>query len=160
MKTKYLFPNAMKIPGWIFFVIGIVILFSCIGFDLDQQYEIEVNMPAIISEIPFDKANSGVFRIIKNSIYDEVAFSLILIGAMFIAFSKEKHEDEYIMQLRLESLVWAFLVNTAIMLFCIIFFYGLAFYSVMMFNIISISILFLLKFKLALIKGAKYEKQD
>ncbi len=46
---------------------------------------------------------------------------MVLIGLFLIAFSKEKVEDEQIVQIRLDSLRWAIYLNYAILLFSLVF---------------------------------------
>jgi hypothetical protein len=46
---------------------------------------------------------------------------MVLIGLFLIAFSKEKIEDEQIVQLRLSSLRWAIYLNYGILLFSLVF---------------------------------------
>jgi IS4 transposase len=46
---------------------------------------------------------------------------MVLIGLFLIAFSKERVEDEQIVQLRLDSLRWAIYLNYAILLFSLVF---------------------------------------
>jgi hypothetical protein len=49
---------------------------------------------------------------------------LVLVGLFLIAFSREKIEDEQIVQLRLDSLRWAIYLNYAILLFSLLFTQG------------------------------------
>ena len=46
---------------------------------------------------------------------------MVLVGLFLIAFSKERVEDEQIVQLRLDSLRWAIYLNYAILLFSLVF---------------------------------------
>ncbi len=46
---------------------------------------------------------------------------VVLIGLFLVAFSREKIEDEQIVQLRLDSLRWAIYLNYAILLFTLVF---------------------------------------
>lgn len=46
---------------------------------------------------------------------------LVLVGLFLIAFSRERVEDEQIIQLRLASLRWAIYLNYAILLFSLVF---------------------------------------
>jgi hypothetical protein len=46
---------------------------------------------------------------------------MVLIGLFLIAFSKEKIEDERIVQVRLDSLRWAIYLNYAILLLSLVF---------------------------------------
>lgn len=149
MKTRYLLPHSLKLPGWI--ILGIGLLFGVLAFGFDETVQLNVNMPALHYEMLFDH-NNGWFKITNNNITDELAGLLIIIGTLFITFSQEKIEDEFIMKKRLESLVWAVIVNSILMIFSILAFYGMSFFIVLIFNAVSIQILFMIKFKLALKK--------
>ena len=61
------------------------------------------------------------FTIQTNNFTDELGGILLIIGLLLIAFSKEKDEDERISRVRLESLLWATLVNSILLIFCILF---------------------------------------
>ena len=59
---------------------------------------------------------------------------------------KEKQEDEFLSQIRLESLVWATYINYAVLAFSILFIHGMAFFDVMVFNMFTILIFFLVRY--------------
>jgi Ca2+-dependent lipid-binding protein len=85
------------------------------------------------------------------------------LGAVMVAFAKEKHEDEFIAKIRLESFLWATYINYAILLFSFLFFYGIGFMYVMIFNMFTIIILFIVRFNYILYRSTKqlqYEKQS
>jgi len=155
MNTRYLLPNYLKFPGWI--ILGIGVIFGIWFFAFDEVMDIKIWMPALHNSFPMD-GNSGLFRLVYNSIIDEIAVTLIIIGSIFVAFSKEKTEDEYIMKIRLESLVWALIANSVIMLFCMLTLYGMSFTIATEFNLVTVLILFVIKFQIALRKANKYEK--
>jgi hypothetical protein len=157
MKTKYLLPHYLKLPGWIILVIGSLIMFYLINTEDDSF--LRVNMPAIHSHFPNDIHKSGFFIIINNQIADEIAYTLIIVGSLFIALSKEKIEDEFMMKLRLESLLWAVIVNSVIMILCLYFFYGYSFLITIFFNVVSVLLLFVVKFKFELRKAGRYDQQ-
>lgn len=152
MKTKFLFPNRYKRIGWILLVpsaiLGVLILF----FDYT-----------------FSNLDSKVFTIYSHSIGGEKTFMgflpgnytntivgiLFLTGAILVAFSKEKREDEFIAKTRMESLVWATYVNYLVLAFCMLFFFNLEFLMVMVFNMFTILIFFILRFYYILYKTNK-----
>ncbi len=154
METKYLLPNSFKLAGWIIFIIGIA--FGVLFFIFpDEVFHIKVWMPALHYDFPMDK-NSGFLTMVHTAIIDEITGTLIILGALLVAFSKEKEEDEYIMKIRVESLVWAVIVNSLLLLFCVFAFYGLSFMLAMIFNVVTVLILFVIKFQIALRKANKY----
>jgi hypothetical protein len=97
----------------------------------------------------FNVTSSSPFRlweIIDDNFTAEAAGILFVIGALFVAFSKEKNEDEYIAKIRLESLMWATYVAFAIQIFCLLFFYGFRFFQSMCINLFTILIVFIVRY--------------
>ena len=84
--------------------------------------------------------------IIENNVLGEILGILIIVGGLLVAFSNENNEDEFISAIRLDALVWALIINYAILILMIIFIYDLRFLDVMLFNMFTTLILFILKF--------------
>jgi hypothetical protein len=72
---------------------------------------------------------------------------MVLVGLFLIAFSKEKIEDEQIVQLRLDSLRWAIYLNYAILLFSLVFTNGGDSNHILMLNIWLPLLFFILRFQ-------------
>jgi hypothetical protein len=83
---------------------------------------------------------------VNNNILNEIVGVLIILSSIFVAFSKEKEEDEYISKIRLESLVWAVYVNYGILLISLLFIYDFSFLYVMIFNMFTVIIFFIIRF--------------
>ncbi|MBW7468190.1 hypothetical protein K0O23_14030 [Pontibacter aydingkolensis] len=98
---------------------------------------------------------SKVMTLVENSIFDEVVAITAIVGGLLAAFSKEKDEDEYIAQIRLESLLWATYINYGFLLFSILFIYGSGFYQIMVFNMFTLLIIFLVRFNFILYRSAR-----
>lgn len=155
MKTKILFPNQFKSIGWILLVpsaiLGVLILF----FNFKLKF-LDLNVFAIYSGgIDFLGGSATIMGFEKNNITDEIIGILFLIGAIFVAFSKEKQEDEFIAKTRLESLVWATYINYAILILCFLFFFNIGFLVVMIFNMFTILVFFIIRFYYILYKSKK-----
>jgi hypothetical protein len=150
MKTNYLFPNRFKKIGWLLFIPGIIlgILFLIYKSDISL---FNIRVFAIAEEAIF--GNTTFFSLSKNNVLDEIASILLIIGALLIAFSKEKSEDEFISKIRLESLVWATYISYAILILAIIFVYDMAFLWVLIFNMFTLLVFFLVRFNWALYKS-------
>jgi hypothetical protein len=104
----------------------------------------DCKVPAIfINEIFGDKQLIGI---VKNNLLNEFLGILVIVSSLFVAFSKEKYEDEFILKIRLESLVWAVYINYGVLLFSIIFIYDLAFFWIMLFNMFTILFFFIIRF--------------
>jgi IS4 transposase len=72
---------------------------------------------------------------------------LVLVGLFLIAFSRERVEDEQIIQLRLDSLRWAIYLNYAILLFSLVFTRGSDSNHVLLLNIWLPLLFFILRFQ-------------
>jgi len=152
MKTKLLFPYRFKRIGWILLVPSAILGFLCLFFGYEINF-LDLKVFAIYSDEIFgDNVRFGFDR---NNITDEISAILFIIGAIFVAFSKEKHEDEFIAKTRLESLVWATYVNYIILIFCFLFFYSTGFLYVMIFNMFTILIFFIVRFYFILYMSKK-----
>lgn len=88
----------------------------------------------------------------SNPVFDEVTLIGLIVSLLLISFSKEKDEDEFISQIRLNSLVWALLINYGILILAELFVYGFSFLNVLYFNLIMILMLFVIKFRIELYK--------
>jgi len=79
---------------------------------------------------------------------------LLLLGTILVACSAEKHEDEFIATLRLDSLLWATYVNYALLALTLLLTYGMPFFSVMLYSMFSLPLLFLLRFQYVLYRNS------
>ena len=79
---------------------------------------------------------------------DEIASIGLIVSLLFIAFSKEKIEDEWISQLRLESLQFAVYLNYAVLSLQILLVHNTAFFDIMVYNMFSVLLLFILRFRI------------
>ena len=150
MKTNYLFPNRFKKIGWLLFIPGIILGILCL-IDQSGISFFDIKVFAIAEKSIFSDAS--FFSISENNVLDEISSILLIIGALLIAFSKEKTEDEFISKIRLESLVWATYINYAILIFSIIFIYDMTFLWVLVFNMFTLLVFFLIRFNWALYKS-------
>ncbi len=148
MKAHYLFPNSFKKFGWGIFSVSIII-----GLLFDEPDFLKVKVLAF-SLAGFSET-SKFFHLITNNIFGEIISIMIIVGAMLVAFSAEKNEDELISKLRLDALAWATYANYIVLIIAIIFVYGLEFLSVLIFNMFIILTLFILRFHWLLYKHKK-----
>jgi hypothetical protein len=152
MKTTYLLPNCFKKWGW-----GLLLL----GVPLGILYLLSEEEPAFLSFNVFAVVSDEVlgkevfFDFLENNIFDEIIGVLIILGSVFVAFSKEKSEDEFIARIRLEALVWATYVNYGVLLLGILFIYEMTFFWVLVFNMFTILFFFIIRYYWALRKLAK-----
>lgn len=102
MKPLFLFPYWCRYLGYILVVVHIPIVLykNEIGFDMHG-------------------ADAGIFN--SRHVFFMLTTLLMAIGLFIAAFSKEKIEDEQIMQLRLDSLQWAVYVNFLFLIISLVF---------------------------------------
>ena len=160
MKTKLLLPNKFKTPGWIMLIpttlFGLYIIFSGFEFDFLDAKVFTLYSNEILGE-------SVTMGFVKTNLTLTVTGLLFIISAFFVAFSREKREDEFIARIRLESLLWATYINYGILLFCFLFFYDFGFFYVMIFNMFTILVIFIIRFQYLLHRAKKslsHEKQS
>lgn len=157
MKPKFLFPHNFKKYGWFILVPSIVlgILFQFFYYELDF---LNIKVFAFIGQM---KGFRDVyFTITENNITDEIASIGIIIGGILVAFSREKNEDEFISMIRLESLVWATYINFGILLLAVIFIYDSHFLTVLIFNMFTILVFFIIRFNWKLYKSRRVLKDE
>ena len=107
-----------------------------------------------VEDLNFNE-NSNSFRLVNNNILNEILGLLMVVSSIFVAFSKEPDEDEFISKIRLESLVWATYVNYAVLILAFVFVYGFSFFWVMIFNMFTILIFFIIRFNIQIRKFKK-----
>ncbi|MDB5126360.1 hypothetical protein [Mucilaginibacter sp.] len=103
MKSRFLFPHYYRRIGYFCFIAVVLlgIIFKIMhpnGFAQELHHDPQPGM--------------------KLS-HDAIAL-LVLFGLIFIAFSKEKIEDEHISLIRLESLQWAVYLNYFMLAICVV----------------------------------------
>ena len=152
MKPRYLLPHSFKKIGWMLFIPSL--LFAIIV----QHFEYEIPGFAIALD------NSSIFvegKALNNNLTNELAGILLLITGFFVAFSKEKLEDEWVSRVRLESLQWSVYLNYALLLIALIIVFEEAFFYVMIYNMYTILIFFIIRFNFVLhIKDKLFHKTE
>ena len=143
MKINYLFHNRFKLIGWI--VLLPTLILAAFTITVDWTPDI---LDLLVPGINFTKSDAQheIIQISKNNLLNEVIGILLIISLLLVAFSKEKLEDEYIEKIRLESLVWAVYFNSTILFLSLLLVYDLNFYWVMVFNLFTTLIFFIIRF--------------
>lgn len=160
MKEKnILLPHKYKKMGWIILIpaaiLGIILLFNG-GAD----FHLNMN---VFSFVPTgfigDKSIPG-FHFIEWDVKNTLVGILFLIGLFLVGFSKEKREDEYIEKLRLNSLLWAVLINYGLLFIAFLFIYGFSFFTVMVINMFTVLIIYIIRFNGVLFFNYKAMKNE
>ena len=117
MKTL-LFPHRFKLVGWIIFAISAAIGAYIWFADYTDSY-----------------------------LLNNIAIIGISIGAILSTCSREKVEDEMTEQIRLNSLLVALYINYTILIVCSLLIYDLDFLQVMLYNMFTILLIFMVVFR-------------
>ncbi len=148
MTSRFLLPNRFKFIGWLVaipaFILMLFVLHGDFAFDFLSFSRGDTGDMQILFDSP------TLFSIRTNNFTDELGGILLITGLLLIAFSKEKDEDERIATLRLESLLWAVLINSFLLILAMIFLYNGLFLQVMSYNICTTLILFVIRFNVKL----------
>ena len=147
MKKNYLFPHHFRVIGW---VLAIVAVAGYLWLP-----EINFKMPSLYFDTFFDDENeSGFFRMARaNSL--SIAMILLTIGLLFIGFSKEKVEDEFVQYLRAQSLIWATYVTAILFIVATLLIYGISYIYIPFLVFFVFLLLFVIKFKIAMFRFNK-----
>jgi len=152
MKTKWLFPHSYRLIGWIILLPSIALGLAALYSEFQWKF---LTLPIIAMNFPGGN--------IPINLTDELAALGVISGLLLIAFSREKVEDEMIIQLRLEALQWSVYVNYLILAILIITVHGTDFMAVMIYNMFTVLLLFIARFRWLIfgttIIHAHYEEQ-
>ncbi|AUD02662.1 hypothetical protein [Spirosoma pollinicola] len=144
MKTKWLFPHRFRLIGWLIFVPSAILGLAALYVDFKISW-LTANW---LSESITILSGNSVGHVTENQdLTDEVAAIGIIIGLLLIGFSCEKVEDEMIGQLRLEALQWSVYANYIILAIAILTVYDMAFFNVMIYNMFTVLLVFISRFR-------------
>ena len=143
MKSNLLIPPRFKFMG-----LAILIPSTLLGIWW-RFFQFELDFLTIKS----NRIGSSIFEGFNLNFTDEVALTGLITGLLLIAFSREKQEDEFINRIRLESLQWAVLVNYVLLIIAAFLVHGWSFIDVMMYNILTVLIIFIVRFHVILYRN-------
>lgn len=135
MLTKILLPNRFQKLGWLLLLPFAALLFATSYLEF------------YFSWLEVDVREGALFEESRENFTNELAMVGVFVSLFLIAFSREKEEDEYIQKLRLDSLLLACYANTFILIMGTMLFYGFGFLEFMGYNMFTIQLLFIARFK-------------
>lgn len=157
MKINFLFPNKYKKIGWLILIPTLIAGLLTVALNIEPEY-LDWQVPTLFgNQFMGEKTFLGIT---ENNVLNEILGTLILVSALLVSFSKEKVEDEYIAKTRLESLVWATYFNSGILLIAILFVYDMAFLWVMIFNMFTLLLFFIVRFNYVIYKLNKTDSHE
>jgi small-conductance mechanosensitive channel len=136
-------------------VLGYLVIFHNFEFSF-----LDIKVLSLLPDSIFrPQGSSQLWNISSDNFTQEFAGILFIVSAAFVAFSKEKNEDEYIAKIRLESLLWATYANFAIQILCLLLFYGITFLTSMIVNMFAILIVFIVRYNY-IIYRSKFQNDE
>ncbi|MCB0698636.1 MAG: hypothetical protein H6551_12955 [Chitinophagales bacterium] len=132
MKLIYLLPNKLRVLGFVLLPVAIALIVMVYGYDY---------------YLPFleytGKENSNFLDLRNHNLTDELGVVLSIISLFLIAFTKEKHEDEYLQGVRLKALQLSVYINYFVLALSTLLIYGTNYLTVMYANLFTILIIFI-----------------
>ena len=149
MEKIFLLPNGFKKVGWIIlvptFVLGVLMTID--GYNGFPSFLLPEWIPLAMKRV---LTSDWVGKILNN-----VAIIGFCLGCLFVACSRERVEDELIGRIRLNSLLIALYINSSVLIILSLFCYELLFLNVLVFNMFTNIIIFLIVFEMKLWKLKK-----
>jgi len=128
LKNRTLYPHAYQRIGWVLLAFAIICVAGIYWFTPKLNGSDAHDITKILD--PYTKCFPG-----------------IILGLLMLGFSKEKVEDEHILKLRLESVRWAMVVNYSVLFYCFFFVSGSTLQWMIMLNLLTPLIFFVVHFK-------------
>lgn len=156
MRFIPLLPHSLYRIGWLLAIPSAVLGFLLIGDYWGPEIG-KMNWFAIRYDELFGK--SGWFGIIQTNLLDEWMACLCILGLLFIAFSRRKQEDERVIYLRLNSLLWATYLTFGWLIFNTLFVFGVPYLWVLIVNMIALLVIFIARFEYVLYKENRMDEE-
>jgi membrane protein CcdC involved in cytochrome C biogenesis len=143
MKKLPLLPHIYQRVGFLLFIPFLLLSISYAGWDYEIPW------------LSYSKPSQQLIDFNNHNFTDELALAGLIVSLLLISFSKEKIEDEAIQFFRLASLQWAVLVNYLILILCVMLVYGSGFLSVILYNMFTVLVIFIVRFRFVLYQHNK-----
>jgi heme/copper-type cytochrome/quinol oxidase subunit 4 len=159
MKTRFLLPHRFKYLGWGLFSLGItLVVLSVIPSLTESEWAKKFNffgdnhcfksltLVHGVKKGTWESGGDSGVLFTDEDLMGEIIMSLVTIGFVLIAFTKERYEDEWIAKIRLESLMIGFYLFLLSIFVVIWVTYGLTFWEVLNYCLLIPLIAFLVRF--------------
>jgi hypothetical protein len=138
---KILLPYRWKYVGWMLTMIGFILG----GIYLTYEFTLRMPVFAVFSSF----LETRMFVTFKTNVADDLILLLLITGFGMAVGSRERIESEQLDLVRAKAFAKAFMANTIFLLFTILFVFGGGFLGVLILNLISFSIFYLLFFNIS-----------
>jgi len=136
MKSRFLFPYKSRFIGYVLIFAYIpVMVAKKMFYHGYMDHGVHIKLPD----------NSGLLS--PDHVFNVIATLVVTIGLLLLAFSKEKLEDEQIVQLRLDSLQWTMYFTYVLFIMIIIFTNSIDLVHVVGINLWLLLVFFIIRFR-------------
>ena len=168
MKTsKLLLPYGFKRAGWWIRAVGFVLaLFYVIipesVFPEDFLPRSWNDFCRLFGKAPLPRSTEFIFGGFdaESDLVLTLTGVLLLVGGVFVGFSRNRDEDEYIAHVRYESLIIALYANSIVLLASLFFVWGLGFLYVMLYNMFTSLYIFIVFFYVRLWFNKRFVRHE
>ncbi len=157
MEKKNLLPHKYRKLGLLILLAGIIVTILY----LYNDFRFKIPVFALVSSF----LKTKYLTVFSTNFSDELAMVLLLAGLFLIAFSKEKNEDllddisvKELSVIRCCVMIKAVLINTLILLFSVLFLYGKVFIYILIINMFSSLMIYIILFNVKLKKSGLFKK--
>jgi hypothetical protein len=158
MKSNFLLPSGFRKAGWCMFFPGVILgVLYLLG-----EYPACLELGGTNAFALFDGfSDTNMFTVTFNDSWtEEFIIILLALALLFIGFSREKDEDECIANIRMNALVWAMTVNTALLIASTLLIFGLPYLTFMSIYMFSLMVLFIAKYQWLIYRFRKNSNND
>jgi len=161
MKKNYLLPPYFKLIGLLMLLP--TILYGVYVFLWTMMGSLMHNLSRSWHNDPYPDGIATYAALIRGgwSWHYQIIIFVFTLSFAFMAFSREKVEDEYIWKIRMNSLVSALMIDCILICVAIFTLIGMNFVTFMVFNFYLIVAIYLVIFRIAIYQAKKtidYEK--
>jgi hypothetical protein len=135
---KFLLPYPWKFAGIFLSLCGIVLAIFYFWFD----FRFTLPVFAVYSSF----LETKMFTTFNTNFADDLILLLLLCGFGLIVFTKERIESEQMDLFRIKAVVIAFIANFIFLIFSVLFIFGSGFIGVLIMNLFSLPIFYLIIF--------------
>ena len=146
-------PNKLRIYGWVILLFGIILGVSRFYFGVKPEF-LNIKVFAVYSKY----FETNYFKVIENHVSEELTALLILVGLFILSFTNEKIENDSVSAIRYKSFIFTFYINTVLIALSFLFIYGFGFINILVINVFSPFIIYLILSRYFLSKILKPEK--
>ena len=140
---SYLLPKGFRFVGVVFTTVGTIVGIMRFYFGVKPDL-LDQKVFAVYSVY----LKTRTMKIESNQLIEEIVGLLLILGLLMIAFAREKDESSQISSIRLKSFFISFYINTAFLIFSILFTFGLAFIYMAILNLVVPLLIYIIVFQI------------